>query len=465
METPFRKDFIWGAATASYQIEGAWNQDGKGPSVWDEMSHQGGKVFQNHTGDVACDHYNRWEEDIGLMEEVGLKGYRFSISWSRVIPEGTGKVNPKGLAFYDKLVDGLLAAGIQPWVTLFHWDYPLALYRRGGWLNRDSVEWFADYTRVIVDKLSDRVDHWMTLNEPQIFCVLGHLNGSHAPGDKLSRSHFLRVSHHALLAHGRSVQVIRARAKLKPKIGYAPAGNASCPATESKADIAAARKAHFAVDGTDPLTVGWWTDPVFLGKYPADGLKAYEKDLPEIRTGDMKLMCQKLDFIGYNAYSGNRFRAGPKGVPVSVDREPGYATGTLWWLVLEPDTLYWLARFYSERYGNLPVVVTENGFCNLDWVAADGQVHDLQRIDQGHRYLQGLARAAREGIEVLGYFHWSFMDNFEWAEGYKDRFGMIHVDFKTLKRTPKDSSRWYSHIIETNGSILSEAPDFSAYVR
>lgn len=454
MNSPFSKDFVWGCATAAYQIEGAWNEEGKGLSVWDDFSHRKGAIVGGQNGDVACDHYHRWKEDLDLMQAMGLGGYRFSVSWPRVIPEGTGKVNEKGLDFYDRLVDGLLERNIDPWVTLFHWDYPLELQHRGGWLNRDSIQWFADYTRVVVDKLGDRVSHWITLNEPQVFGILGHMEGVHAPGVRLSRGSFLKLVHHVLLSHGSAVQTIRSHAHLSPKIGFAPACTASCPMTESEGDIAAARHFHFSIEPHSYWGTAWWTDPIFLGQYPEEGHWVYENDFPQIQDGDMELIHQRLDFFGYNAYSGKRIQAGPDGTPQVIKPEAGAPAGTLDWMVLEPDALYWLSRFFSERYGRMPIVITENGLCTRDWVSLDGAVHDPARIDQANRYLLGLRRASEEGIPVAGYFHWSFMDNFEWAQGYKDRFGMIHVDFKTLKRTPKDSSRWYSEVIRTNGANL-----------
>lgn len=447
----FPKNFTWGVAAASYQIEGAVQADGRGDSVWDMFCRKPGAVWSGHSGAEACDHYRRHKEDVALMKALGVHAYRLSVAWPRVIPTGTGKVNAKGLAFYDKLVDELLGAGIKPWVTLFHWDYPLPLYHRGGWLNRDSAEWFADYVRVVVDKLSDRVTHWMTLNEPTCFIGLGMQTGQHAPGDKLAWAEVLQATHNTLRAHGRAVQVIRARAKTKPVVGWAPCGRTCIPATESAADINAARQAMF--DHVEPnlWLHSWWSDPIFFGKYPELGWKVCGKDVPTIEPGDMKTIRQPLDFFGVNIYNGETIRAGKAG-PEVVPPLTGHALTTYGWQVT-PKALYWGPRFIQERY-KVPMVITENGLGCMDWVADDGQVHDPQRIDFLKRYIRELRRACADGVDVKGYFQWSIMDNFEWNEGYKQRFGLIHVDYPTQRRTPKDSYHWYRGVIQSNGAQL-----------
>lgn len=451
----FPENFCWGAASAAYQIEGAWDTDGKGPSVWDELSHQPGRIHAGHTGDVACDHYHRYAEDIGLMRQIGLQAYRFSISWPRVLPHGIGAVNEKGFEFYDRLVDGLLEANIRPWVTLFHWDFPMALYQRGGWLNRDSVEWFGDYAALVVQRLADRVKHWITLNEPQCFIVLGHRDGYHAPGDKIGAKQTWRAMHHVLMAHGRAVQAIRAQSPQPCLIGYAPSMNAKMPLTETPADIAAAREVYFNVPPKTHWGLSVWADPVYLGKYPEKASDVHGSEWPEITSEDLALIHQPLDFIGCNIYTGGQVKAGANGLPhQDISWPQGGATGALDWLQVMPESLYWSARFQTERYGNLPFVITENGLANLDWVSLDGAVHDPQRIDYMHRYLKGLKRAASEGIPLGGYFYWSIMDNFEWAEGYKSRFGLIHVDYQTQKRTLKDSALWYRDLIACHGSNI-----------
>jgi len=448
----FPKDFVWGAAAASYQIEGGATADGRGDSVWDMLCRKPGAIWSGQSGAEACDHYHRYVEDVGIMQEIGLKAYRLSIAWPRVLPNGTGTVNAEGLEFYDRLVDALLAAGIQPWVTLFHWDFPTALYHRGGWMNRDSADWFADYARVVCDRLSDRVTHWMTHNEPQCFIGLGHYSGTHAPGDKLGFREMLLAGHHAMLAHGKAVQVLRAHAKRPLEIGYAPVGAPSYPATESQADIDAARIAAFRVNDRGYWNNAWWMDPVYLGKYPEDGLALFGADAPQPRDGDLETIHQPLDFFGVNMYSGNCVRAGADGQPEIVPQPVGHRLTAFRWTVT-PEILRWMPRFFHERYG-LPIVITENGMSGADWVSLDGKVHDPQRIDFLQRYLRELRQACADGVPVKGYFQWSIMDNFEWAEGYKERFGLVHVDYPTQKRTLKDSAHWYRGVIASNGADL-----------
>ncbi|HOJ39787.1 MAG TPA: GH1 family beta-glucosidase, partial [bacterium] len=444
----FPENFVWGAATAAYQIEGAWNEDGKGPSVWDMFSHRTGTIWNNHTGNLACDHYHRYQEDVGLMKKLGLKGYRFSLAWTRILPEGTGAVNSRGLDFYSRLVDQLLTAGIEPFVTLFHWDYPYHLYCRGGWLNPDSPGWFADYAGVVARDLGDRVKHWMTLNEPQCF-VGAHQNGVHAPGDRLGWKEVLRVGHHVLLAHGQAVQAVRSRIKGNCLVGYAPVGIVKFPVQPTEENIAAARQAMFSITEASLWNNTWWMDPVFLGQYPADGLEVFQEYLPEIKTRDLKIIHQPLDFLGVNIYNGQRVTPSGKVVPSGQAGEPL----TLFYWPVTPEALYWGPKFFQERY-RIPVYITENGMSNVDWVALDGQVHDSQRIDFTARYLQQLEKAISEGVDVRGYFHWSLLDNFEWAEGYKQRFGLIYVDYTTQKRILKDSAAWYARVIATNGKSL-----------
>jgi len=450
----FRENFVWGAAAAAYQVEGAWNEDGKGPSVWDMLVEQSGRIHEGHTGQVACDHYHRYKEDVAVMKEIGLKAYRFSVSWPRVMPGGIGAVNQKGLDFYDRLVDTLLAHGVEPWLTIFHWDYPYELFLRGGWLNADSPAWFAEYTRVLVDRLSDRVGHWMTLNEPQCYIGLGHLRtgNEHAPGLNLGMRESLLATHHSLLAHGLGVQVIRARAQKAPIVGWAPVGIAYYPATNSPEDIEAARRGTASVSGDHFWNNRWFADPPILGHYPEEGLRAYAKFLPRFKSADFDLMRQPLDFYGVNIYYGTQVRADADGNPVPVSPSTGHAQTHYAW-PSTPEALYWAPRFLGEMYG-LPLVVTENGMSGHDWVSLDGRVHDPARIDFLNRYLLALQRAVRDGVDVRGYFQWSLMDNFEWAQGYKHRFGLVHVDYQTQKRTLKDSAHWYGKVIRSNGANL-----------
>lgn len=448
----FPQGFVWGAAASSYQIEGAAYEDGKGASVWDVFVREPGRVYNGHTGDVACDHVHRFKEDVALMREMGLQAYRFSISWPRVLPLGTGGINAAGLGFYDRLVDELLAAGIAPYATLFHWDYPYELYCRGGWLNREAADWFAEYAGLMASKLGDRVKHWMTLNEHSVFTLLGHQTGEHAPGDRWSQPKILRIAHNVLLAHGKGVQAVRAAAPGPVQVGAAPTGAVTIPASDAAQDIEAARQAMFSVAGSGLWSHSWWMDPSVLGRYPADGLALYEKDMPEIRPGDLETICQPLDFYGVNIYHGSTVRAGADGKPELVAGPVGEPMTAFPWPVT-PEALYWGPRFLWERY-KLPIIVTENGLANPDWVSLDGKVHDPQRIDFTARYLNSYRRAGRDGVDIRGYFHWSVMDNFEWAYGMRLRFGLIHVDYATQTRTLKDSAYWYRDVITSNGAWL-----------
>jgi beta-glucosidase len=447
----FPQGFRWGAAAASYQIEGAANEDGKGQSVWDMFCRRPGAVWEGHTGDVACDHYHRFREDVALMKRLGLKAYRLSIAWPRLLPEGVGGESAAGIGFYDRLIDELLGAGIEPWITLFHWDFPLSLYYRGGWLNRDSAEWFGDYAELVAKRFSDRVRHFMTLNEPQVFIGAGHMEGRHAPGDKFPFREVLLAGHHVLLAHGQAVRALRASARQPLSIGFAPVGLPNLPLTETREDVLAARTATFSVTAQTAWTNTWWMDPVYLGSYPEDGLALYGADAPEIRAGDMELIAQPLDFFGANLYQGSSVRAGDNG-PEHVARAVGSPLTAFEWSVT-PDVMYWGPKFFWERYRK-PIVVTENGISCRDWIALDGKVHDPDRIDFTARHLLALRRAIGEGVPVDGYFHWSFIDNFEWAHGYKHRFGLIFCDYATQRRIPKDSAEWYAQVIASNGASL-----------
>ncbi len=445
----FKKNFVWGTATAAYQIEGAWNEDGKGLNVWDAFTHEPDNIYMGQTGDVACDHYHRYKEDVKLMKSLGIKAYRFSISWSRIFPEGTGKINPKGVQFYSNLIDELIANGIEPYITLFHWDYPYALHKKGGWLNDDSVKWFADYAAKISELFSDRVTHFITFNEPQCFIGAGYMTSPHAPGYKVLYKDVFQICHNVLKAHGAAVIALRENAKKPIKVGYAPTGTSCYPASESPADIEAARKIMFACP---PLSrnvmwsISWWSDPVLLGHYPSDGLQMYKEYLPEITDDDMKLINQPIDFYGQNIYEGSMVKADENGNPRVVPNKQGHAKTAIQWPIT-PKVLRWGPRFLYERYGK-PIYITENGMSAHDTVSLDGKVHDPNRIDYLNRYLIELEKATDDGAEIDGYFIWSFMDNFEWAKGYSDRFGIVYVDYETQERMPKDSAYWYKNWIE-----------------
>jgi beta-glucosidase len=443
----------WGASTSAYQIEGAWNQDGKGPSVWDTFCREPGKILHGDRGDVACDHYNRFKEDVALMKEIGLQSYRFSISWPRVMPNGTGEVNAKGLEFYDKLVNELIAADIEPLITLFHWDYPLALQHRGGWLNSNSPKWFEEFATVIAKKLGDRVEKWITFNEPQVFINEGHLWGNHAPGLKLSLKDSLQAGHNVLLAHGLGCQALRANTAKDLKIGWAPAGKTWAPASDKPEDIQAAYDMTFGVPNNGEIfNDPWWSDPVVLGHYPEDGLKAYGDNVPEFSDEDMKSICQPIDFFAINLYfCKSKVKAGPNG-PEEIPYGGNIPRTMMDWPIT-PEVLYWSPKWNYERY-KLPMIISENGLACMDWVQADGKVHDQQRIDFYTAYLKQLKRAMDEGVDMVAYYAWSLMDNFEWAQGFRQRFGLIHVDMDTGTRTLKDSAKWYRNVIATDGAEL-----------
>lgn len=440
---PFPKSFLWGAATAALQIEGASHEDGKGESIWDVAMRKPGYVQDGSTPDVACDHYHRYREDVAIMRQIGLNSYRFSISWPRVMPEGTGRINEKGLDFYDRLTDELLENGIEPFATLFHWDYPYPLMQKGGWLNPDSPKWFAEYTKAVVERLSDRVKHWFTMNEPQCFIGHGYVTGLHAPMLKLQPREAFVPIHHCLLGHGLAVRTIRQYAKQKPDIGMAPQGNVSYPLTETPLNIEAARQRTFR-EGVTMMENAWWMDPVYLGTYPENSLKAICADTSVIHDGDMEVISSPLDFFGCNMYNGAPTIMGENGYE-AAPRPFGCPDNACEWPV-DFDVLYWCARFFYDRY-HLPIVVAENGVALNDWVSGDGMVHDSNRVDFMRRGLCSFERAADEGIPLKGYFAWSFLDNMEWYKGYKKRFGLVYVDYETQKRTMKDSAIWYGRRI------------------
>lgn len=450
---PFPDQFTWGVASAAYQVEGGGDSDGRGPSVWDKFCATPGKVFDGHTGMVACDSYNRVQEDSQMIADLGANGYRFSISWSRLFPDGIGEPNEAGFAYYDRLIDALLARGIKPWVTLYHWDLPQKLQDQGGWLDPRSPEWFELYTKAVVDRYSDRVTHWFTLNEPAIFLGLGYNEGTHAPGLKLARKDVLLATHHALLAHGRATQVIRAHAKKTPMVGFAPVGNLNTPLTNAPEDIEAARRATFQIPERGwTFNYTWYCDPVMLGHYPEQGLELFGSDAPKFTQADLETMHQPLDIFGVNIYSAAVVRAADDGTPEPVQGHRGYPMTMFRWSV-NPESLYWGPKFLQERY-KLPIVITENGLASMDWVHSDGKVHDPGRIDYLTRYLHQLRRACDDGVDIRGYFQWSIMDNFEWAEGYALRFGLVYIDYQTLRRIPKDSYHWYAGVIASNGEQI-----------
>ena len=431
---PFPENFLWGAASAAAQVEGAWQEDGKCPSIWDIA---GKHIKSGEDCHTACDHYHRYEEDVALMKRLGLKSYRFSVSMCRVMPE-EGKLNPKGLDFYKRLVSELRNVNIEPLCTLYHWDLPVWVQKQGGWKNPKIVDWYLDYVKAVVEALSGQVRYWMTFNEPQVFIMLGYVMGSFAPFEHAVFS-YKNCLRHMLLAHGKAVKLIRETAKLEPLVGIAMAATTYIPDREDSAGLQDAAKKSFdsqVGEGSNSL----YADPICLGR----ASKMLRRKLsPE----DLKIISQPIDFIGVNVYQPSNPMLNKKGYDTSALPK----TNMDW--VIDGRCLYWTIRQYWERY-HIPVMVTENGMSGDDSVSPDGKVHDPLRTRFLDDFLAGVKRAVDEGIPVLGYQHWSIMDNFEWCEGYGPRFGLIHVDYKTQKRTIKDSAYHYGEIIRTNGAIL-----------
>jgi beta-glucosidase len=448
----FPPNFRWGTTTSSFQIEGAIAEDGRGESVWDMFVRRSDAIADGQNADIACDHYHRRDEDIDWMGKLGANAYRFSVAWSRVLPQGIGHVEPRGLDFYDRLVDGLLARGIEPLLCLFHWDFPLELFRRGGWLNRDSARWFADYTDVVVRRLSDRVSQWITHNEPQVFINEGHFWGRHAPGIRLPLRETLLAAHHALLGHGYAVDTIRASAAKTPSIGYAPAGPIPLPVANTADNVALAYDEACSVTHESVWNMAWWLDPVVFGRYPVDGMQAFGAAAPVPAPGDLEAISRPLDFIGLNLYWGPQVDRAHRG-PTSIWQYPSTHPRNAFGWAITPEILYWGPRFMAKRYKR-PIIVSENGISCLDSIAVDGGVHDAERVDFLTRHLAMLRAVMAAGVDVRGYYHWTLLDNFEWAEGYKQRFGLLYTDFETCRRIPKDSFFHYRDLIASSGAAL-----------
>jgi beta-glucosidase len=436
----FPEGFLWGAATSSYQIEGAWQADGKGESIWDRFAHTPGKIEDATTGDVANDHYERWEADIDLMAQLGLQSYRFSISWPRILPDGRGLVNQAGLDFYSRLVDGLLEAGIAPNATLYHWDLPQALQDAGGWPERGIVDAFVEYADVVTRHLGDRVPMWATFNEPWVIAILGYEIGIHAPGHH-SQADAVRAAHHLLLAHGRSLPIIRANSPAAD-VGIVLNLGPQVPASNSPADIKAARLS----DGT---LNRWFLDPLAGFGYPNDVAAHYGDALDVVQPGDMEAMAAPIDFLGVNYYMRGIVRAAdePDNTPQTVF--VGDEKTDMDWEVYPQGLSDMLLRLHTA-YRFPALYVTENGAAYKDQVAEDGAIHDEERISYYRRHLLEAARAIALGVPLRGYFAWSLMDNFEWAYGLSKRFGLVYVDFDTQARILKDSAYWYGDVIASN---------------
>jgi beta-glucosidase len=444
----FPDNFLWGSATSAYQVEGSPLADGAGPSIWQRFTRTPGLVRDNENGDVACDQYRRYADDVALMKSLGMNAYRFSVSWGRVLPEGRGKVNAKGLGYYDRLVDTLLAHGLAPNVTLFHWDLPAALDDRGGWLNPDIAGWFADYATIVFRKLDDRVTMWATLNEPWVVTDGGYLHGALAPGHRNAFEAPI-AAHHLLRAHAAGVQAYRAAGR--HRIGIVVNLEPKYPATDGADDVAATSRAHAYMNRQ-------FLDPVFLGRYPNALEEIFGEAWPRWRDDEVASIREPIDFVGINYYtrSVTRFDPGSWPLRASVVRQPRATYTETTWEVFPQgltDTLQWVGR----RYGNPPLYITENGAAFFDPPVVEGdRLSDPLRVDYYRKHLKAVRAAIAAGVDVRGYFAWSLLDNFEWSLGYSKRFGIVHVDFGTQKRTLKDSARFYARVIESRGQALDE---------
>ncbi|MFN2464230.1 MAG: GH1 family beta-glucosidase [Candidatus Dormibacteria bacterium] len=442
----FPTGFTWGTATASYQVEGSPLADGAGMSIWHRFSHTPGNTHNGDNGDVACDHYRRYLDDVALMKELGVNAYRFSIAWGRVLPAGHGAVNQAGIDFYSRLVDALLEAGITPWVTLYHWDLPTALQDAGGWANRDTAGHFADYAAVVYRALGDRVSHWITLNEPHVVSAIGHLVGIHAPG---TRDIYvaMRVAHHQLLGHGLAVQACRAAGG--GQIGITNSMSPQHPATGSDEDVAAAAR-------------NWeWGNQVYLdtvvrGEYPALVRRQLDYCWPPILDGDMAVISEPVDFVGVNYYSRGVVRHSPGTGVMDAATLPVTAPSTAMGWEIYPEGLYELLTWMRDRYPGVAIYITENGCALEDVVEPDGSIQDQDRIRYVRDHLLAAHRAIQNGVDLRGYFLWSFLDNFEWADGYSKRFGIVRCDYETQRRIPKASARWYGEV--AGAGSLDDAP-------
>jgi beta-glucosidase len=442
---PFPDDFVWGAASSAYQVEGSPLADGAGASNWHRFAHQPGRIADESTGDVACDHYRRYESDVRLMAELGLKAYRFSVSWSRIFPDGIGRTNPRGLDFYSRLVDALLAVNIEPYVTLFHWDLPAALEDRGGWTNRDSAAWFGDYAHTMFRALAGRVRNWATLNEPWVVVENGYVRAAHPPGHQ-SLAEAAQATHNLLRAHAEGVRAFRAdpTGEVGIVVNLEPKDSAS----GKPEDVAATKRA-------DAYMNRLFLDPLFLGSYPEEIRDIFGEAWPDFSSADMTLIREPFDFLGINYYTRSVNRADPHAKPVGASpvREPGAQYTEMDWEVF-PEGLTRMVLWVNERYGNIPIFLTENGAAFADPAALDNWISDPKRVDYFKRHLLAAHRVLKEGAKLRGYFAWSLLDNFEWQFGYAKRFGIVGVDFSTQQRVWKRSAEFYREVIQSRGGSL-----------
>ncbi len=441
----FPKGFLWGTATSSYQVEGAVTEDGRGVSIWDTFSHSKGRKYTMDTGDVADDEFHRFGEDIAIMRELGLKAYEFSVAWPRIFPNGTGALNPKGWDYYDRLIDALLANGIAPYCTLYHWDLPQALEDMGGWQNKDTAKAFAEYSGVAARHLSDRVKNFITVSEITTFVDEGYHFGSDAPGLTLTNAQAAQVTHNALLGHGMSVQAIRANAKPGTRVGIADNAVSTCPMIETPEDIAAAKTAY-REENARVLS------PIHEGRYTDRFLKNLGVDAPKFTPEEMKIISSPLDFVGLNIYEPTWVRASDSEYGYEVlDQPKSYPHMAAAWLFFGPEGMYWSPKLAHELWGVKEMYITENGAASFDEPTKSGEILDIDRILFLRSYLEQLHRGVSEGVPVKGYFLWSLIDNYEWVDGYAMRFGITYVDYKTQKRTVKASGEFYKQVVKRNG--------------
>lgn len=442
----FSENFLWGAASSAYQIEGYSLADGGGASIWHTFSHTPGKIAYGDHGDIACDSYHRNKEDLALLKELGVKAYRFSTSWARIEPNADGTWNEAGLAYYDKIVDGCIAAGMEPYITLYHWELPQLYEDRGGWTKEETAHAFGRFAAMMAEHFKGRVKNYFTLNEPQCTTALGYQQGIHAPGLKLSLEDQFRVHVHQMMAHGLAQRAIK-RVDPEAVVGIASTGNLCYPETETAEDIAAARTATFATaEEFWIFTHQWLLDPVCLGHFPDCAGTALEQLVKTVTPEQIEIIHAVPDILGYNIYNGHAIRATGEGFEY-VPKYAGFPRTALKWPVT-PEVMDWGMRFLYERYP-ITSYITENGLSCNDRIYLDGKVHDLERIDFLVRYLNCLNRAVESGADIRGYFHWALTDNFEWHSGYGERFGLVYVDYPTGERIPKDSFRWYQNVIRT----------------
>lgn len=443
----FPADFLWGAATSAYQIEGSPLADGAASSNWHRFCRVPGAILTGDTGDIACDHYRRWADDVKLMKELGLKAYRFSIAWSRILPNGRGKRNEKGLDFYRSLVDALIANGIEPFVTLHHWDLPVALDDLGGWANRDAARWFADYAHLMFRALGDRVHYWATLNEPWVMVDAGYLHGVHPPGlQSLEKAPL--AAHNLLLGHGQAVQAFRADGK--GRIGLVVNLEPKYAASNAPEDLAAMARVHAYMNRQ-------FLDPVFLGAYPAELAEIFGRDWPRFPDDELRLIREPIDFLGINYYTRSVVRTDPSSPPffASPVPQPDAEHTELGWEVF-PAGLKSCLLWVKRRYGDIPLYITENGAAFADPEPKNGHLDDPRRIDYFRTHLRAVYEALQQGANLKGYFAWSLLDNFEWTFGFSKRFGLVHVDYASQKRTPKASASFYRQVIASNGEVIWE---------